>query len=329
MDKAKFLNTKLKNLKEHEVMRNHTTMRVGGVADFYYIAENIDDLVKAIKLARQIDLPYFILGNGSNIIFSDYGFPGLVIKNNTSNIAFMKETSQVIVDSGVNLQKLILESTSQDLAGLEFLYGVPGTVGGAIYGNAGAYNQSIGDYVKYVTLLMPSSGEEKEPKIVQYEREWLDFTYRSSKLKKINSLIKPVILSAKIQLAQSKKEEIMRRINLYKNKRMETQPYGGQTVGSIFKNPIPENISDVSGAGSSGMPEFARERTAGFLLEKSGAKKLKVGGARVSEKHANFIIGNEEVKSMEVRQLIENMRSSVNQKYQINLEEEIEYIGQW
>lgn len=328
MDKTTYLTTKLKDgLREHEVMREHTTMHVGGVADYYYEAKTIEDLIKAVDAAIEIKIPYLVIGAGSNIIFSDYGFPGLVIRNLTHNIAFMMEKSQVIVDSGVSLQKLILDAVSHNLAGLEFLFGIPGTVGGAIYGDAGANGQSIGDYVKYVTLLVPGEPGEKS-KIVQYRADWFEFGYRISKLKLMVGHKNPVILSARIQLAQSRQEEIMRRLNLWKNKRLSSQP-DGWSAGSTFKNPILEGMENIVGTGRRSMPQLPKERTAGYMLEKSGAKKLKVGGAKVSPKHANFIINYSEAKAQDVRKLAEQMRNSVREKFNITLEEEIEYIGQW
>lgn len=328
MEKNKFLSEKLKQgLREHEVMREHTTIKTGGVADFYFEAKTIDELITAVKAAHEIKIPYVVLGWGSNIVFSDYGFPGLIIKNSTSNISFMNSESQVIVDSGVPLGKLILDETSKNLSGLEFLYGVPGTVGGAVYGNAGAHGASIGDYVKSVTLLMPAEGEE-EPKIVQQPAEWMEFGYRSTKLKKIKSQFKPIILTVKLQLAQNRQEEIMRRLKKYQQLRMDSQP-AGNSCGSVFKNPIPEELKDYAGQGTSNMPILPKERTAGYMLEKSGAKKLKTANAAVSDKHANFIINRKNATSREIRQLVEEMRNVVKNKFNVELQEEIEYVGQW
>lgn len=329
MEKSKFFTEKLKTgFREHELLRNHSTMGVGGVADFYYQANCVDDLIKAVKAATEIKLPYFVLGGGSNVIFSDYGFPGLVIKNNTKNISFMMEKSQVIVDSGVPVGKLISEATSQNLSGLEFLFGIPGTVGGAIYGDAGAYGQSIGDYVKSATVLIPSTQSGEEPQIIQVEPSWFEFGYRSSKLKKMVGVHKPVVLTVRLQLAQNRQEEIIRRINTSKEKRWSSQPIGA-SAGCVFKNPIPDEIKDVTGRGSKNMPDLPKERTAGFMLDHAGAKKLKVGSVKVSPKHANFLVNGGQAKASEVRQLIENMRSAVAKKYDINLQEEVEYIGQW
>jgi len=326
MAKIKKITKILPEIKEHVVMRDHTTLRVGGVADYFYEACNIEGLIRAVKLAIEYDLPYFILGNGSNVLFSDYGYAGLIIKNSSANIAVMKEKSQIIADSGALLSRLIMQAATNDLAGLEFLYGVPGTVGGALYGNAGAFGSSIGDYTRIVTLLIINP--EGIAEIVQHDGLWMDFGYRSSKLKGMKGKSKPVILSAKFQLCRNQKDEIMQRLNKMQKDRKETQPWGF-SAGSIFKNPIPQELANITGKGTSGMPEVPKERSAGYLLESSGVKKLRVGDAEVSGKHANFIINRGEAKASEIRTLIEAMREKVVQKYDITLEEEIEYVGQW
>jgi len=324
MDKTTFFQEKLNGqVKEHEVMRDHTTMHVGGVADFFYEAHSIADLVKAVKSAIEINIPYLIIGFGSNVIFSDYGFPGLIIHNLTNNVAFMAEKSQVIVDSGTPLQKLIVESVSRNLSGLEFLFGIPGTVGGAIYGNAGAEGQSIGNYVRQVTILDPG----QEPEIQQFDHGWFDFVYRSSKLKELKSASKPIILSARLQLAQGRQEEIMRRLNDWKKRRLESQP-NGFSAGSYFRNPTPQGF-DLHGLAGRNVSSLPSERTAGYMLDKAGAKKMRLGGAKVSEKHAHFIINYNEASAQDVRRLAEQMRNAVKTKYDIELEEEVEYIGQW
>lgn len=307
----------LPNIQEHVVMRDHTTFRVGGVADFYLEAKTVDELIGAVRVCCENKIPYFILGNGSNILFSDYGLAGLVIKNSSAHLAIMKEKSQVIVDSGVMLARLIMELASNDLGGLEFLYGIPGTVGGALYGNAGAWGNTIGDYLKNITVLEEIGGM---PKINQYDAAWMEFAYRSSKLKRMKGNRKPVILTARIQCSRGQKEEIIRRLKIIKTKKEKSQPTGF-SVGSIFRNPILKELEN--------MPEFPKERTAGFMLEQVGAKKLKFGSAEVSPLHANFIVNKNGAKASEIRSLIEEMRDKVKEKYDIVLEEEIEYVGQW
>ena len=327
MKKTQKVMAAIPRIRENQVLRDFTTFRVGGVADYFFEAFTIDELVAVVRKAVEYQIPYFILGNGSNIIFSDYGFPGLVIKNSTANIAFMPEKSQIMADSGVVLSRLITKAVSENLSGLEFLYGVPGTVGGAIYGNAGAYGTAIGDYVKNLTILMidPKDGL---PKISQYDHTWMKFAYRSTFLKKIKTKMKPIILSVRFQLAQNQKEEIMRRLNSFKNKRQDSQPIG-LSAGCIFKNPIPKELRDFEGIGTKNMPELPEERRAGFMLEKAGVKKLKIGQAEVSSKHANFILNTDKAKAADIRALIEEMRDKVKNKFGVVLEEEIEYIGQW
>jgi len=195
------------DLKQNVPLREHTSMGVGGIADFFYIAKDINDLVKAVSVAYKSNLPYFVIGGGYNIIPSDSGFPGLVIKNQTSNIAFSNDNSQVIVDSGVTIGKLINTAASRDLGGLEFLYGVPGTIGGAVYGNAGAFSYEMGEFVKSAILLVP---KEDKLDIVKRDASWFGFDYRVSKLKKTNAAIKfkPIVLTVKLQLVRRRRDEI-------------------------------------------------------------------------------------------------------------------------
>ena len=163
-------------LKINVALKNFASIGVGGVADYFFVAKKIDDLVKAVSVAYSLKIPYFILGGGYNIIPSDSGFPGLVIKNECSSMAFSRENSQVIVDSGLPLAKLINVSAGKEFGGLEFLFGIPGTVGGAAYGNAGAFSYEVGDFVKSVILLLPKDGKMA---IVKKTPEWMNFSYRS------------------------------------------------------------------------------------------------------------------------------------------------------
>jgi UDP-N-acetylmuramate dehydrogenase len=324
---ARTINELLPGVSEHIVMRDITSFQVGGVADYYFEAKSVEQLVNALKAAINLRIPYFVMGNASNILFSDYGFPGLVIKNKANNISFIREKSQAVVDAGVMLPRLITESVSNDLAGLEFLYGVPGTIGGATYSNAGAHGSSIGDYIKNLTLLKmdPRDGQ---PKVIQVDGSWMDFGYRTSKLKKIKSKNKPIILTVKFQFSRIPKEELLRRLKKFQDFRSAKQP-GGYSAGSIFKNPLPESLTNVTGMGTKGMPEFPKQRTAGYLLDKAGAKKIKYPYVEVSPVHANFIISKKGARANEIRSVIEEMRDKVRQKFGITLEEEIEYVGQW
>ncbi len=308
MNKIKQLKDILRSdLREHVVLRDYSSMKVGGVADFFYIARSIDKLVQAVLAAKKLNIKYAVIGSGSNILISDFGFGGLIIINRSSNIAVLKESGQIIADSGVSLSRLIVEAANNNLSGLEPLYGIYGTVGGAIYGNAGAFKTEISQFVKNITLLMPSG------KIVRYPAQYLEANYRMTKFKKLKKEghQTPIILSVKFQLSHNKKEDILKKISLFLKSRLEKQPHGESSLGSIFKNP--------------GMD---KEKTAGYILESLGAKKIKIGDAQVSRKHANFIINKGMAKASEIKMLIEKLKNIAQEK-DIQLSEEIEYLGQW
>ena len=297
-------------LKQNVPLKNFSSLKVGGVADFFFIAKKVDDLVKSVSLAQSLNITYFILGGGYNIVPSDSGFAGIVIKNETSNIAFSGDTSQVIVDSGVRLGNLINLAASRDLGGLEFLFGVPGTVGGALYGNAGAFNYEIGDFIRSVIVLVPKDGKMV---IVKRGPEWAGFSYRSSKLKNEykSEKFKPVVLTITLQLVKRRRDEILDLMQANLRKKKEAQPLDEVSAGSFFMNPKENDCS------------------AGVLLDKIGAKRMKVGGAGFSKKHANFLINKKNATATDVRKLAEKAKEEVVKKYGIDLQEEIEYVGRW
>lgn len=298
-------------LKTNVLMREFTSMGVGGIADFFYTAKKVEDLVAAVSAAFQLKIPIFILGGGYNVIFSDYGFSGLVILNQCSNIVMNKDSGEIIADSGLAIGKILNIAASYDLGGLEFLAGVPGTLGGAVYNNAGSKNYGIGDYVKSITVL---DVRMSKLTVLRHSHEWMEFAYRSSRLKDKykNKDLKPIILTVKIQLAQKRKDEILRTIKENLLLKRQTQPITEKSAGSFFKN-----------------PGKLKEQAAGYLLDNSGAKKLRVGGAQVSKKHANFIINRKKASAKDIRILADEMRDLVKKNYNISLEEEVEYVGKW
>lgn len=298
-------------LETNILLRDYTSIGVGGIADYFFRAKSIEDLVAAANAAYQLKIPVLVLGGGYNVVFSDFGFSGLVIKNDSENIVVNKDSGEIIADAGLMLGKILNIAASYDLGGLEFLAGVPGTLGGAIYNNAGSKSLGIGDYVKSITVLEERMGKLA---VMRHSHEWMEFAYRGSKLKDRNKNkdFRPIILTAKIQLAQKRKDEILRTIvqNLEIKKR--TQPLSEKSAGSFFKN-----------------PGKVKEQAAGYLLENSGAKKFKVGGACVSKKHSNFIINKKNASAKDIRILADEMREAVRRNYNIILEEEIEYLGKW
>ncbi|TSC94986.1 MAG: UDP-N-acetylmuramate dehydrogenase [Candidatus Berkelbacteria bacterium Athens1014_28] len=302
-------------IEENVLLRDFTSFGVGGVADYFFRAGTIEQMVDAISFLSRQEIPYFVFGGGYNLVFSDMGFPGVVIKNEVKDIVFSQEKAEVIVSSGVPINQLLVEAASRDLGGLEFLFGIPGTIGGAVYGNAGAFGYSIGDFVKSVTIILPGN-KAREAKIIRQNKGWLEFDYRTSKLKEFSkshlSDNKPVILSLKIQLARSRKDVILHKMKENFSTKKRTQPLDGKNAGCFFKN-----------------PGIQKEESAGFLLDKSGAKHLKIGDAIVSKKHANFIINRKNATADDIRRLAGLMKDLVRAEYRVNLEEEVEYVGKW
>lgn len=301
-------------LQEHVVLRNYTSTRIGGVADFFCKVNKIEDLIGAIIAAREDQIPFFILGGGSNVIISDYGYPGLVIQNQTANISFVSDKAQVIADSGVSLARLILESVNRGLGGLEPLYGIYGTLGGAIYGNAGAYGTDIFEFIKTVTMLSPNN------KLVSKDASWFEPSYRSTRLK-TNENKNYIILTAKLQLAHNKKEQLLEQISKIKKERDVKLGGLGPSCGSIFRNPnAGKTYQNI---------ELAKKNSAGFLLEQVNAKKMQIGDAGIFSRHANIFENKGRATAIEARKLIKTLQDKVREQSGVQLEEEIEYIGQW
>lgn len=302
-------------IEENVLLKDFTSIGVGGVGDYFYRAEKIDEMVGIISYLSRNEIPYFILGGGYNIVVSDLGFPGVVIKNELRDIVFSGDHTEVIVGSGVDISRLLMDAASRDLGGLEFLIGIPGTIGGAVYGNAGAFGHAIGDFVKSVTILLPGR-KDKEARIIRHSQKWLEFGNRTSRLKEFSRVHpmenRPVILSVRLQLAQSKKEVILHKMQENLKIKRALQPLEAKSAGCFFRNP-----------GSQ------KEQTAGFLLDQSGAKKFHVGDAIVAKKHANFILNRGKASAEDIRRLANRMKDAVRAEFRADLTEEIEYVGKW
>lgn len=311
MDEIKFKES-LREYNEDIELRKYTTIFLGGRAKFLVVADDLQKLTSAISSARDFGVNYRVIGYGSNLLISDKGFDGLVIVNRANEINIDKSKSQVIAQSGAALAKLILEASSAGLSGLEPLYGIPGTVGGAVCVNAGAHKTAISNCIKSATIMFSSD------KIVTVQKDWFEFGYRSSRLKYKKDEFPPVILSITFQFQQKRPKDILEEIAKYKAWREEHQPLGEKTCGSVFRNPSGQDKNDG-----------VRDMTAGYLLEEAGAKKFKEGFIKVSKRHANWIINDGRGSALQARKLIERMRSAVDEKFSVSLEEEIEYLGDW
>jgi len=277
-------------------LAKYTTFRIGGQAKYFFIAKTKKDLILAIQEAKRKKLPFFILGNGSNVLISDKGFDGLVIK--IQNSKFKIQNSKIIAEAGVYLGKLVNESAVKGLSGLEWAIGIPGTVGGAVYGNAGAFKKSMGDVVEEVELY---DTKNQEFKILKNKN--CKFDYRDSIFKHNKNLI---IVSATIKLKKSNKKETKKKIKEYLNYKRKTQPLSFHSAGSIFKN--------------------SKNFSAAELIERCNLKGKKIGKAKISEKHANFIINLGGAKAKDVIKLINLIKKSVKNKFGIILKEEIQYL---
>lgn len=281
-----------------EDMRLHTNMKVGGPADFYFEAYSENDLLEAVKAALDLKVSYTIIGNGANVLVSDKGVRGLVIVNKANKVKFLSE-ELVEVESGVDNTLLIREAAKRGLSGMERLMKVPGTIGGAVYMNAGdtGKKEFFGDLVKFVRVI------DKEGNIKDLLKDDCVFAYRSSRFQNSGE----VILSVKIELEQVGLKEIEDRTRDILVRKAHHP--AGATVGSTFKNP--------------------KNSHSGELIEKAGLKGKKIGGAKISEKHANFIINEGDATATDVKKLIDLMKKTVKEKFDVTLEEEVRYIGEW
>lgn len=279
-----------------ESMRRHTGYGVGGCARYYAEIDSLYSLNCIINLAKEHRVRYKVIGNGTNILVSDLGFNGIIIDvKNLNDIFFKRE--QVKAMAGAKIEKLIRFALDNKLSGFEALSGIPATVGGAIVMNAGAFGKNISDYISTVETL-------SDGKIKIYDKNECKFGYRSSRfLGK-----KEVVISATFSLEKKEREDISDSIKSYINLRRSIQP-SGRSCGSVFRNPKPFS--------------------AGALIEKAGLKGYKVGGATISDKHANFIITSSKATAKDVYLLINTIKEKVKDAFGIELIEEVERVGEF
>jgi UDP-N-acetylmuramate dehydrogenase len=305
-------------IKEKIPLKEYTTFKIGGPARYFFVAKSKKDLKNAILWAKKKKLLFFILGGGSNVLFSDNEFNGLVIK--LQNTKYEIRNTKIVAEAGIPLQKLVLETAKKGLSGLENLAGIPGTLGGAIWGNAGAFGKEIGDLVEEVKILQIANGKWQ---IVNLKKEDCKFGYRDSIFKRKKNWI---ILEATLRLKRGKRKEIEEKIKEILRLRKEKQPLEFPSAGSVFKNvpieKVPKEIRE----------KFKEKVKDGFLparvlIEAAGLKGFQIGGAKISEKHANFILNVGEAKASNVKELIEKIKKEVKKKFKIQLEEEIKLVG--
>lgn len=282
---------------ENVSLAQYTSFRIGGPAKYFFIARSKKELVEAIKKAKELELPFFILGGGNNVLAPDKGYKGLVIKIQSSEIK--TQDSNVEAEAGAVLAKLVGLATEKSLTGLEWAAGIPGTVGGAVYGNAQAFGTKISNIVKEVEVL-----DSRTLEIETLVGDQCNFSEKKSIFKQNKDLI---ILSINLKLKKGGQDEIKKRIKEHLDFRKKNQPLEFPSAGSIFIN------QDGKPASSS-------------LVDKAGLKGLKIGDAQVSKKHAGFIINLGKAKSKDVLELIKIIKQKVKEKFNIDLEPEIQII---
>lgn len=282
-------------VKKNISLKEFCTYRTGGPAKFFAEARTWQEMYGLREFAKKHDVPYMILAGGSNILIADEGFPGLVIHNKMSKMHIQGEL--VTAESGVNLTKMVLIAAQHNLGGISGLATVPGSVGGAVYGNAGIPDIYISDILTHAVVL-PENADK--PMIVS--PEYFQFGYRHSKVKRT----KDIILSATFKLRIMPALKIRAEIDQYIKERATKQPIGN-TCGSFFKNP-------------------GQFPSAGWLIEQAGCKGMKVGGAMVSPKHANFIMNTGNAKSSDIVNLTVKVHQIVKKKFNVNLEPEVQIV---
>lgn len=304
---------------ENEPLSELTTLRIGGPAKYYYEASYSDDLIRAAETAKELGLEYVLIGAGSNILVSDQGFDGLVIHAVNNNMRLQGE--KLYVEAGVMNAQVAKETINAGLTGLEWLATIPGTIGGAIYGNAGCFGHSIKDVVTKVDVYRNGAKKRLGKKECQ-------FGYRDSIFKKSND----IILSAELILKESTKEDGLKRMEEYVMKRKASQPLGQLCAGCTFKNYKFNDEKDIEKLKSKvkDIPkEFLTTRIipAGWLIEQVDGKGMELGNLIVSDVHANYIINNGKATADEYIMLISKIKMLVRDELGIQLKEEIQLIG--
>ena len=281
-----------------EPLAKHTTFGIGGPADCMVFPETREELSKLLKYAYQKKISAIFIGSGSNILVWDKGFDGIVIslKKSFKNLT-IKRNSQIIVEAGVMLGTMVKQAMAAEIGGLESLIGVPGTVGGALIMNAGAFGSEISKYFEEAKT-MTIEGDTKS-----YKKGEIEFSYRHSTFPK-----NEILLEATFQCKRGKPAEILKDRKVASDRRKSNQPLKFRSAGSIFKNP-----SD--------------SLAAGYLIDKTGLKGTERGGAAISEKHANFIVNMGDATAADVLYLIKLAKKYVAKKFHINLELEVKLIG--
>ena len=280
-----------------EPMKKHTTFRIGGPADCFLVPENTDQVRTILQICRQEEVPYFILGNGSNLLVSDQGYRGVVIQLFRNFAGIQVEGKKIHAQAGTLLSTIAAAARNESLTGFEFAGGIPGTLGGAVVMNAGAYGGEMKDVLVDVTVLT------KEGEILVIPAERLEMGYRTSIIKTAEY----IVLEATILLEEGDSEKIRGRMKELSDMRTSKQPLEYPSAGSTFKRP--------------------EGHFAGKLIMDCGLRGYRVGGAQVSEKHCGFVINAGDATARDVQMLMEEIKDKVFRQFGVTLEAEVKFLG--
>ncbi len=278
------------------MMKKHTSFKIGGPADFFIIIESVEELKAVLKFAKELDIPVTCIGNGSNLLIKDNGIRGLTIKLDFKDLTINED--EIEAGAGVPIPVLARKAYENGLSGLEFASGIPGTLGGAIKINAGAYGGEFKDVVDFTTYL------DNNLQIHTVSNEDQNFSYRNSRFNNTDD----IIISAKMKLKKENKDIIKAKMDELSAKRKDKQPINFPNAGSVFKR--------------------KNEYIAAEVIDKCGLKGYNIGDAYISDLHAGFIVNKGNATAQDVIQLIEYIKNTVHEKYNINLELEIKVIGE-
>lgn len=287
------------NIHMEEPLSRHTTFRIGGAADCLIEVENTSQLVEILNYLKKIELPFYILGNGSNLLVSDEGYRGIILKIGNKMSQITVDGTRITVQAGARLGKVAAVACEENLKGLAFASGIPGTLGGAVVMNAGAYGGEMCQVIETVTVVT-HDGE-----ILTLDNASMEFGYRTSIIKK-----RPfIVVEAVLQLSEGNRDEIRKEMEELAGKRIAKQPLEYPSAGSTFKRP--------------------EGYFAGELIQKSGLAGFAVGDARVSEKHCGFVINTGNAKASDVMQVIRGVQDKVKEVYGVMLEPEVIFLGEF
>lgn len=290
--------SKIGTVKENEPMANHTTIKIGGPAELFVEPSSVENLETTMSLIRKYKVQWIAIGRGSNLLVSDRGISGVVIKLGSGLDKVEINATTLTVGGGHSLVSLATSISRKGLSGLEFASGIPGSVGGAVFMNAGAHGSDISKILDKALVLFEDGTLE------WVSNEQMEFSYRTSVLQKKRP---GVVVEAVFSLKEGNKDSIFSEMQKNKDYRKETQPWNFPCAGSIFRNPLPNY--------------------AGKFIEVAGLKGYQIGGAKISEMHGNFIVNTGNAKADDVLQLIQHVKNTIYDLYEVKMETEVEIIG--